>query len=549
MGNQLIKDTHVEKDPIGNGGLCAQWQMRNGHRLDKAKTPVTIFWYDKRNLAKTASKIKEGFLTTLKKEAQMLARFKHPNIVGVVTPLIDDPKSLGFVTEHVENSLHSLIAENKLSEIFPTELETKFHILEIAETLNFLHNSVRTCHLSISPENIYLTPDGKWKLGGLTFSTQIIQGALAETNINFNQQTELVSAPSIKFSAPEVVEAPSKGGYASDIFSLGCLIYMLYKIHTENSTNNCYLISAETPYEHKNIVSKIDRMDFSCLPSAIKPMVIRMLNHEPNMRITVNDILNHSWFQDPLIQTVKILETLYQREFPQQQVFLKGLAQNILKFEHRYIKSKIVPLLLNLFANPKLVPSILPIFFKFMEAKNPSFINRDEFMTLIWPAIKNLTAGREMPAQALYLLIQNMNLFVDFVDMKELQGIFIPLLIKSFDCGVEKLQVLAIKKAESLFSKIDYNTLKSQMLPRILNLCTDNNVNVRKHALYLLSKTYTLFDRNVINDQVLAVLEKLRKMKNNYKINMMMLSIFEGIAKNIGMDVKFFLVSSYLIYF
>ena len=208
---------------------------------------------------------------------------------------------------------------------------------------------------------------------------------------------------------------------------------------------------------------------------------------------------------------------------PNNKCFLKGLSQNILKFEHKFIKSKVVPLIVNLFNNPQLAPAILQIYFKFMEAKNPSFLTSDEFNNLIWPSIKSLTAGKEMSAQALFLLIQNTNLFLDYIDIKELQTVFIPLLIKCFDCGVQKLQVLAIRKAEGLFNKMDYTVLKNQVLPRILNLCTDPNIEVRKQALLMLSRTYTIFDKNVINDQVLVVLEKLRKLKNNYKINMTML--------------------------
>ena len=44
------------------------------------------------------------------------------------------------------------------------------HLLELTEALLFLHNDVRTVHLDINPYNIYITSNGKWKLGGLAFS-------------------------------------------------------------------------------------------------------------------------------------------------------------------------------------------------------------------------------------------------------------------------------------------------------------------------------------------------------------------------------------------
>ena len=38
------------------------------------------------------------------------------------------------------------------------------------EGLNFLHNTAKTIHMSLSPENIYVTKEGKLKIGGLNFA-------------------------------------------------------------------------------------------------------------------------------------------------------------------------------------------------------------------------------------------------------------------------------------------------------------------------------------------------------------------------------------------
>jgi SCY1-like protein 2 len=34
------------------------------------------------------------------------------------------------------------------------------------ETLDFMHNTLKQAHLAVSLESIYVTPEGKWKLGG-----------------------------------------------------------------------------------------------------------------------------------------------------------------------------------------------------------------------------------------------------------------------------------------------------------------------------------------------------------------------------------------------
>jgi len=43
------------------------------------------------------------------------------------------------------------------------------------EGLNFLHATAKTIHANVCPENVFVTKDGKVKLGGLNFSMQFSQ--------------------------------------------------------------------------------------------------------------------------------------------------------------------------------------------------------------------------------------------------------------------------------------------------------------------------------------------------------------------------------------
>lgn len=537
MGNQLIKNTQIDKDPLGSAGTNAQWKMYNGNRLDKNKQQVTIFMFDKKIVSKFNQNSKEEYLNVLRKEANSLAKYKHPAVLSILDLLIEDQKQMGFVTESVQGSLLSLIETNKVSDIFPSELETKFHLLELIDGVQFFHNDAKTCHLSLSPENIYVSTEGKWKIGGLTFATQIIQSNSANTGLEFSTVSgEVKLTPNLRFSAPEVVDNSSTCSLASDMFSLGCLVYSIFKINNDKNCKNPYLINASNLFGYKEAVKSIEKQDFNCIPQALRPLILRMINPDQNLRVTINDFANHGYFKDPFIQTVRHLENLYQKDFAQQQNFLKGLSKIISKFENKFVKSKMIPILNNLIKNEQLASSILPIFFHLTTLEN--FMTKVEFNDLIWPSIKALATGRDIPAQALYQLIDNTEKLIENIDIKDFQTVFIPLFGKSFECGVQKIQVMALKKIEFVFTKIDYNILKSQILPRILILCTDPNIEVRKDAIVLLSKNYTIFDKNIINDQLLATLEKARKLQNNYKINMTILQMFEGISKNLTTDVK-----------
>jgi hypothetical protein len=37
----------------------------------------------------------------------------------------------------------------------------------------FIHDALKQAHLAISPEHIYIAPDGKWKLAGFGINQQL----------------------------------------------------------------------------------------------------------------------------------------------------------------------------------------------------------------------------------------------------------------------------------------------------------------------------------------------------------------------------------------
>lgn len=74
------------------------------------------------------------------------------------------------MTEPVEYNLASFVSDASMREFIPGDLEIKCMMLELMEGLNFLHCTAKTIHSNICPENIYVTKDGKVKLGGLNFA-------------------------------------------------------------------------------------------------------------------------------------------------------------------------------------------------------------------------------------------------------------------------------------------------------------------------------------------------------------------------------------------
>ena len=321
------------------------------------------------------------------------------------------------------------------------------------------------------------------------------------------------------------------------MFSLGCLLYCIYKIGKDGNSKAPYIVNASSYTGYKECIKYVEKEDLSFLPDGLRHIVSRMIKYDMSSRCRINDFSSLAYFNDPLIQTIKYLDTLYQRDMQQQQAFLKGLQKIMIKFEPKFVKKKVLPILSNLMKTPQLSTCIVPIYIQILENAETMSFKKEDFDYLIWPTTKVLAQGKEMPAQSLYLLVLNLKLFAEFVSLDDMSNIFVPLVIKCFECNVAKLQRTALKNVEFLAKKLDYGQIKTKILPRILMLCVDNNIEVRKTAILCLSKTYSIFDRTTINDQILNTLEKVRKMGNNQAINMAILKIFEGIASIIGIDV------------
>jgi len=72
-------------------------------------------------------------------------------------------------------------------------------LLQLAEGIEFLHQN-KMIHLSITPENVYLTPTGKWKLGGFQFSTVLNYNTNTESLFDFEERNELSVKGKLFFS-------------------------------------------------------------------------------------------------------------------------------------------------------------------------------------------------------------------------------------------------------------------------------------------------------------------------------------------------------------
>ena len=148
------------------------------------------------------------------REAEILRRIDHPNIVKIFDYNFDDKKGLPYlIMEHVNGrQLSQHIKQNSL------DFDLKISIIkQAADALDYVHRQ-GIIHRDIKPENILITDDGIVKITDFGIG-KIIDSELTITG-------DVMGSPA--YMSPESFDSSKTIDYRSDIFSLGVICYELF---------------------------------------------------------------------------------------------------------------------------------------------------------------------------------------------------------------------------------------------------------------------------------------------------------------------------------
>ncbi len=111
--------------------------------------------------------------------------------------------------------------------------------------------------------------------------------------------------------------------------------------------------------------------------------------------------------------------------------FIKGMEEVLFRFEHGIIKKRILPALINLLKFDHLIAVVLIVL---VDVLKREIVSNAEFQKWLWNPLKTLTCGKEIPAHALYVLVDNIEIWSKFMSFADLNTTIIPLYIKCFEC-------------------------------------------------------------------------------------------------------------------
>ncbi|KAG9138683.1 hypothetical protein Leryth_018571 [Lithospermum erythrorhizon] len=220
--------------------------------------------------------IKVGMMEQIKREISVMKMVKHPNIVNLHEVMASKTK-IYFAMDLIRGGeLFAQIAKNgRLKEDI-----ARNYFKQLISAIDFCH-SRGVFHRDLKPENLLLDEDGNLKVtdfGLSAFSDHLRQDGLLYT-----------SCGTPAYVAPEVIGRKGYDGPKADIWSCGVILYVL--------------LAGFLPFQEDNLVSmyrKIYKGEFKFPPwfsSDAKRLIAKMLDPNPNSRMTISKIMDSGWFK------------------------------------------------------------------------------------------------------------------------------------------------------------------------------------------------------------------------------------------------------------
>ncbi|KAL2896385.1 CBL-interacting serine/threonine-protein kinase 6 [Bienertia sinuspersici] len=222
--------------------------------------------------------VRAKMMDQMKREISVMKKLKHPNIVQLYEVMATKSKIFLAMELVRGGELHAKVSkEGKLEETV-----ARSYFRQLISAVDYCH-SRGVFHRDLKLENLLLDQDDNIKVTDF--------GLSAFFDDESDQQMLLrTSCGTPHYVAPEVVSKKGAGydGAKADIWSCGVILFVL--------------MAGYLPFHDENIVQmykKVFKGDFSCpnwFSSEARDLVTRMLDPNPETRITIAEIMESRWF-------------------------------------------------------------------------------------------------------------------------------------------------------------------------------------------------------------------------------------------------------------
>ncbi|CAL5202981.1 unnamed protein product [Lathyrus oleraceus] len=219
--------------------------------------------------------LKLGFEVQTRREVLTMRQVKHPNILRLYEVSATKTKIYLIIEYAKGGELFEKIEKGRLC-----ENQARKYFQQLIKALDFCHKQ-GVYHRDLKPENLLLDENGDLKIADFGMSTFL----------EAHQRNSLLKTAcgTPAYVAPEVVCRKGYYGAKSDVWSCGVILYTLLAGYLPFYDNNLMVL-----------YGKIYRGEYSCpnwFPLDIRRLLARILDPNPNKRITTAKIMENPWFR------------------------------------------------------------------------------------------------------------------------------------------------------------------------------------------------------------------------------------------------------------
>jgi 5'-AMP-activated protein kinase catalytic alpha subunit len=219
--------------------------------------------------------LRVGMIDQIKREISVMRLVRHPNVVQLHEVMASKSK-IYFAMEYVRGGeLFTRVARGRLKE---DNARRYFH--QLIGAVDFCH-SRGVYHRDLKPENLLVDEHGNLKVSDFGLS------ALRECQKQDGLLHTTCGTPA--YVAPEIINKKGYDGAKADIWSCGVILFVL--------------LAGYLPFHDANLMEmyrRISRGDVKYpqwFSSDLRRFMSKLLDPNPNTRITIEKLVEHPWFK------------------------------------------------------------------------------------------------------------------------------------------------------------------------------------------------------------------------------------------------------------
>ena len=255
--------SYTMEQQIGSGAFASVWLAH--HNRTNLKAAIKI-------ISKKSIETQDA-RTRFNREVALLKQMKHPFIAEFFEEIENETHHF-LVMEYAENGnmLDFINSKGKL-----TEQQSRNYFSELISVLEYLHSEKLVAHRDLKAENVLLDRYNNIRVIDFGLSNQF----------SITQPQLKTACGSPAYAAPEMIKGHPYTR-AADVWSAGVLLFSM--------------VAGHLPYEDDNVQRLLQKIVYTDVhyPGFMTPALVdllrKMLNKNPETRITLDKIKEHHWF-------------------------------------------------------------------------------------------------------------------------------------------------------------------------------------------------------------------------------------------------------------